>query len=427
MKFSEVLTKFNRIVDESTLNRLGLASGQAQRLRDSTPHRLGLTLLASVGCADVESLADVQRRFAEVSGVQVSYKPFHNQVAKPEFAEFMLEIMSLAMETLVSDVLRPKAGSPLAQFDDIVLQDGSSFALSAALANVFPGRFSAHSPAAVELHTTMSLLRDAPVRITLAAVTVGERDFLPEPASLRKKLILADRGYEDRNYFEAVHRAGGSFLIRCKANANPVIGTCWTDHGRVAAFAGRRLADVRTKLAGQNADLLVRHTSGGHSMTYRMVLIWNPIHGSHMVLATNLDASEFDALAVRTLYSARWQVELTFKEWKSYANLHRFDTAKASIAQGLIWASLAAALLKRFLAHSAQRVHNVATSTRKVAMCVGLRLTALCTLALSAADIEPELRKTLAFLATNARRDCRRRDATVGRLAAGLEEVMRHA
>lgn len=42
-------------------------------------------------------------------------------------------------------------------------------------------------------------------------------------------------------------------------------------------------------------------------------------------------------------------------------------------------------------------------------------------------DIEPELRKTLAFLATNARRDCRRRDATVGRLAAGLEEVMRHA
>jgi hypothetical protein len=427
MECAKVLAKFNDLVDEPTLTKLGRTCGQAQRLRDIIPHRLALTFLAAVGAADVESLADVQRRFVELSGVQVSYKPFHNQVAKPQSAEFMRAIMCLAMHKLVDSVLRPKPGSPLQQFDDIVLQDGSSFALSAALANVFPGQFSAHSPAAVELHTTMSLLSDAPVRIALAAVTVGERDFLPDAASLRRKLILADRGYEDRNYFAAVDRAGGGFLIRCKANANPVIGTCWTSRGRVGAFAGRRVAEVRTKLAGESADLLVRHVSAGHTMTYRMVLIWNPIHRSHMVLATNLDAAEFNAVAVRTLYSARWQVELAFKEWKSYANLHRFDTAKASIAQGLIWASLAAAMLKRFLAHSAQRVHDVAISTRKVAMCVGLHLVALCRLAMQAADLASELRATLSFLAANARRDNRHRDATVGRLAAGLEEVMQQA
>jgi hypothetical protein len=152
----------------------------------------------------------------------------------------------------------------------------------------------------------MSLLSDAPVRIALAADTVAERDFLPDAASLHRKLILADRGCEDRNYFAAVDRAGGSSLIRCKPNANPVIATCWTSQGRVAAFAGRRLADVRTKLAGENADLLVRHVSAGHTMTYRIVLILNPIHRSHMVLATNLDAAEFNAVAVRTVYSARW-------------------------------------------------------------------------------------------------------------------------
>ena len=34
-------------------------------------------------------------------------------------------------------------------------------------------------------------------------------------------------------------------------------------------------------------------------------------------------------------YRLRWQAELLFKEWKSYANLHAFDTAKAGIASGL--------------------------------------------------------------------------------------------
>jgi hypothetical protein len=53
----------------------------------------------------------------------------------------MRAIMCLPIQKLVGSVLRPKPGSPLQQFDDIVLQDGSSFALSAALANVFPGQF----------------------------------------------------------------------------------------------------------------------------------------------------------------------------------------------------------------------------------------------------------------------------------------------
>ena len=65
---------------------------------------------------------------------------------------------------------------------------------------------------------------------------------------------------------------------------------------------------------------------------------------------------EFAAHAVlsgpsRTLYRFRWQIERCFKEWKSYANLHQFDTANPHIAEGLIWAGLCAAVLTRFLAH----------------------------------------------------------------------------
>src|SRR5436190_3862661 len=64
-----------------------------------------------------------------------------------------------------------------------------------------------------------------------------------------------------------------------------------------------------------------------------------------------------------------YNIELLFKEWKSYANLHAFDTANPALVEGLMWAAIAAAALKRFLAHMTQLLMEVPMSTRKVAMC----------------------------------------------------------
>ena len=73
--------------------------------------------------------------------------------------------------------------------------------------------------------------------------------------------------------------------------------------------------------------------------------------------------------AVDQAYRLRWQIELLFKEWKSYANLHAFNTANPAIAEGLVWAAIGAAAMKRFLAHLTQVLLGVEVTTRKVAMC----------------------------------------------------------
>src|SRR5436309_16127664 len=104
-------------------------------------------------------------------------------------------------ERLINDmtlkVLEFEKGRAFGEFRHIILQDGSSFAIHDGLREVFPGRFKTVKPAAVELHTTMDLLCDAPTTVVLTPDTTSEQAFLPEPSSLRDRVLLADRGYVD--------------------------------------------------------------------------------------------------------------------------------------------------------------------------------------------------------------------------------------
>jgi len=140
-------------------------------------------------------------------------------------------------------------------------------------------------------------------------------------------------------------------------------------------------------------------------------------------LCTNLPRTPFSAALVGRLYRFRWQVELCFKEWKSYANLHQFDTGNPHIAAGLIWASLCSAILKRFLAHATQQVGQVAISTRRVAMCAHLILDAIVHALLRGRRLRAALQQGVAFLLENARRANLPRERRRGRLGPGLALV----
>ena len=160
-------------------------------------------------------------------------------------------------------------------------------------------------------------------------------------------------------------------------------------------------------------------TIGRSSLGLRIVVL--PGRNATMTrLCTNLPRTPFSLDLVARLYRFRWQIELCFKEWKSYANLHEFDTANPHIAEGLIWASLCAAVLKRFLAHAAQRVGGTAMSTRRVAMCAHHILDALVAALLLGVGLRAPLRRGLAYLLANARRANPDRDRRTGRLRAGL-------
>jgi hypothetical protein len=175
------------------------------------------------------------------------------------------------------DHTRFEKSHAFAEFRHILLQDGSSFAIHDGLREVFPGRFKAVKPAAVDLHTTMDLLCDAPTTVVLTPDTANEQAFLPEPASLRASLLLADRGYIDFHYLRRVQDTGGFFLIRAKAGLNPHVVEAWREDGkRLRSLRNKPLKAIHTTLPKrQRVELVVQWQVDAQPLRLRLIISWN--------------------------------------------------------------------------------------------------------------------------------------------------------
>jgi len=105
-----------------------------------------------------------------------------------------------------------------------------------------------------------------------------------------------------------------------------------------------------------------------------------------------------------------------------------FDTANAALVAGLIWMAIAAAALKRFLAHMTQLLAEVPMSTRKVAM-GALHVFGDLVEAWKRGDVVglyAALEAAITSLACHAQRAHPKRDRQTGRAQLGLAPCFEH-
>jgi len=98
-------------------------------------------------------------------------------------------------------------------------------------------------------------------------------------------------------------------------------------------------------------DMDIQWKDGKEWFDCRLIVSWNLQGNYYQYLITDLPRETFTSIQIINIYHLRWQIELVFKEWKSHANLQAFTIEKAPIVEGLIWASLCSAIVKRYIAH----------------------------------------------------------------------------
>ncbi|WP_461538815.1 transposase [Spongorhabdus nitratireducens] len=182
----EQLKKLLTCFSQAELTQIAEQVGFTIRLRNIMPLDFILSLITALGGdGNATTLADLHRKFNELTGCNVTYRSWINQPKKDTLPTLILWLWFCCLELFSRKVLAFDENSPFSDFEHIYIHDGSSQAVYKALEDVFPGRFSRISPAAVEIHTTMDLLNDNLVRVQLTEDTRSERACLPSsPSSL---------------------------------------------------------------------------------------------------------------------------------------------------------------------------------------------------------------------------------------------------
>ncbi|MFC0178521.1 IS4 family transposase [Thorsellia kenyensis] len=224
------------------------------------------------------------------------------------------------------------------------------------------GRFTKTAPAAIECHLTMDLVKGVANYIALDADKESEKNYRPSEKGLKETLVMMDAGYFDIGYLEKISKSGGFFIVRAKANINPLVVAKYNKMGTKLSHKEMKLKELKTK----NHDFVDMDVKWAKTNTpLRIIQFYDRKRKGKGYLITNLDRDQFKGNKVLSLYGLRWQIELFFKELKSFCSLKKVNTGNANIVKTLIWASILTLIVKRYVALSVCILWQTIISTQK--------------------------------------------------------------
>lgn len=126
--------------------------------------------------------------------------------------------------------------------------------------------------------------------------------------------------------------------------------------GRAMEVVGEKLSEVLPKFKRQFLDVEVevrfkrreyRGKQRKETVRFRLVAAYNEEDREYHTYITNIPADRLDAQDIATLYSARWEIELIFKELKSRYGLDVLPTSNPQVVEALLWVGILTLVVSR--------------------------------------------------------------------------------
>lgn len=416
MQFTTLRDNLKALFNREHLLDLARKMKFVVRLRTLHPALMICALIQTLSTQRSPNLTDILRTLASQFQPMDNYKPFHNQLKKAELTHMM---QHLTEEATRQWLLKPFQNTLPEKypFRHIYLHDGSSLTLHRDLRDIFPGRFSKTAPAAIELHLTLDLVSGCANYLGIDADKESERLYQPYSHELKDTLVMMDAGYFDKSYCDDINKNGGFYIIRAKNNIAPQLHEIHDETGKQVSHDGNiSLKDIKVN-PGELRELAI---SWKDRQPCRLIAFWDRRHQRKSYVITNLSRDDFSAQDICRLYAMRWQVELFFKELKSFCGLTTFNTRNKNIVLTLVWSSMLTLLLKRYVAFSTALMQGILISTQKIARCSQSWLSNLLTALLTSEGLDDILREIQAFFTIHGKRAHPERDQKTMLLSLGL-------
>jgi IS4 transposase len=351
-----------RLLPTETIRQIARETGFVVRERKIDPVAFLWTLVLDFGVQLHRFLEELRVAYVKSSELEeIAYASYYLRFS-PKLSAFLRRCLAVAIANLPQEPGRELNPRLKAFVQDVVIKDSSVVRLHASLATKFPATRSRKVAAGVKIDTLVSVVANGPKSVALVGERTADVKCLRLGPWVKGRILLADLGYYAHRLFAKIDEHGGFFVSRLKASADPVFVRSLKIHrGQAIDLAGRRWSEVAPRLQREVLDAEVELSfkkrayngrSSSDTFVCRMVAVWNEEAGKYHVYLTNIAPERLSAEEVATLYSLRWEIELTFKEMKSSYALDKFRTTKVEVVEALIWSALLTLVASR-------RLHNL--------------------------------------------------------------------
>jgi putative transposase len=337
------------------LEDLAKETGLVKRERKIDPGIMFWVLTFSFGVRLQRSLASLKRSYEKESEQTLSDSSWYYRFT-PELVAFLKACVIHAIEHLAQEQNRV-LNERLNRFEDVLIQDSTIVRLHESLSKKWPAARSKKPAAGVKIGVSVSAVADGPKRVALYPERTNDLKTLRIGPWIKDRIILLDLGYYKYQLFTRIKENRGFFVSRLKNNANPtIIKSNISYRGRSIDVEGRTLQEVLPKLKRQILDVNVEVSFKRRSYKskqkedqekFRMVAVFNEEEEKYHLYITNIPCDVLESKEIAELYSARWDIELIFKELKSKYALDVVNTTNPQVIEAYIWIAILTLLVSR--------------------------------------------------------------------------------
>ena len=386
-----------RFFDPDEVEAMARQSGFVQRQSPVTGMRFLLTFTTGLLNTPDGTLAQLAAFLGATCGATVSSQAVDERI-NPMAKEFLGMCLSRALK-MSADISRG-TGDVIKQFDHVYIIDSTNFELHPALAPKFKGNSGGASPASMRIQFVFDYCTGI-IHVEIGDVRLSDTTTLAKLIEVQTLpmdgicLFLSDLGYFKSSTFANIHSQPNHHFLSKLQFGVKLKKSDGTDlelmdilkrkpdqfeftvmMGKTTCrLVGKRLPDdvVNRKIRKANEKSKSRQITN----LYRLFL-------HYALFVTSLPTAEYGMVQLFALYRIRWQVELTFKVWKSILLIHCIRSAKEERVFCQVYGKLIVAILSSSLCATTQAflngltlsLHKVARHVRAVAINWAMTITA---------------------------------------------------
>lgn len=292
------------------------------------------------------SLEDLVNDFCEQHGLSIS-----KQALQERFNEFAVAFMSSLVKFQLSRQLPVvDKTDTYHHFTRLRVKDSTRYTVPKEYASVYKGQGGIGTSAQISIQYEYDLFSGAPIALELTSACRNDQQDSKETLGDIQKgdLLMRDLAYTSKNYLKHVDQVGAYYLNRLNPNWNiydkyGIAVSLSKIHKKlkkynlpyveVKAYLEIDKQHFPTRLIVSRANeqtykkRVKKAQIAARSKGYNVSKRFKTSAALHLFI-TNIPKAWLGTNQIKKTYSLRWQVELTFKMWKSQAGINKVKAMK---------------------------------------------------------------------------------------------------